>query len=675
MRKLLGGILTMVLSTTSVVGQRTIDLPEVVTYATRPMNDIGVQRTTLDSLSLKENVALSMADVLAYNSSLFVKNYGRATLSTVSFRGTSPSHTSVSWNGMEINSPMLGMTDFSMIPAFFIDGASLLHGTSSVNQNGGGLGGSVLLDTKRPDTEGWQMQYVQGIGSFKTFDEFLRVGYGKGKWHSLTRAVYSSSPNDFKYLNRDKKENIYDENHQIIGQYHPTERNRSGAYNDFHILQEVYYDASRNNNFGLKVWYTDSRRELPMLTVDYGDESEFENKQHERTVRAVGNWKHLGHKYRLNVDAGYSFSSLAYDYKRDIGNGEMAVMTRSRSKVHTIFGNMGADWYVNDRWLLTASLKAHQYLVKSTDNTPFTGVSGNQIYGYDKGRGHMSGAVSAKWRITPRLGVSAVLRQEVVGKELSPLIPALFADYMLVPRLNLVLKASGSRNCRYPSLNDLYFLPGGNPHLRPEKGWTYDAGAQITIGKSKVYTFTGSATWFDSYIDDWILWLPTTKGFFSPRNVRNVHSYGVELKADAAVELGKGWRLGIDGSFSWTPSVNCGEKYSEADQAIGRQLPYVPRTSASINGRLSWSNWTLHYKWLHYGRRYTQTSNQESITGYMTPYYMSSASIERLMEWRPLDLSIKLAVNNIFDEEYLSVMSRPMPGINFEIFFSITPKF
>ena len=80
----------------------------------------SVQRTRFDSIAMKENIALSMADVLTFNSSVFVKNYGRATLSTVAFRGTSPSHTQVTWNGMRINNPMLGMTDFSTIPSYFM---------------------------------------------------------------------------------------------------------------------------------------------------------------------------------------------------------------------------------------------------------------------------------------------------------------------------------------------------------------------------------------------------------------------------------------------------------------------------------------------------------------------------------------------------------------------------
>lgn len=141
------------------------------------------------------------------------------------------------------------------------------------------------------------------------------------------------------------------------------------------------------------------------------------------------------------------------------------------------------------------------------------------------------------------------------------------------------------------------------------------------------------------------------------------------------MSLGRGWMAGIDGSYSWTPSVNNGEPVSESDNSVGRQLPYVPRSSASCNFRLSWRDWTLHYKWLHYSRRFTQSSNEQSLTGSLPAYYMNNVSLERIFRWRPLDMSVKLAVNNLFNEEYLSVLSRPMPGINFELFLSFTPKF
>ena len=224
MKKLIIGIMLLL---PGVLGAQRLSkglhIPEVTIYGKRPMKDIGVQKTKMDSLILKENIALSMADVLTFNSSIFVKSYGRATLSTVAFRGTSPSHTQVTWNGMRINNPMLGMTDFSMIPSYFIDDASLLHGTSSVNETGGGLGGSVKLSTQPAEADGFGLQYIQGIGSFKTFDEFLRLTYGNNHWQSSTRIVYSSSPNDYTYRNHDKKEIVYDEKMNIIGQYYPKE--------------------------------------------------------------------------------------------------------------------------------------------------------------------------------------------------------------------------------------------------------------------------------------------------------------------------------------------------------------------------------------------------------------------------------------------------------------------
>ena len=140
-----------------------------------PLRETALGRTLIDSAALAESPALSLADVLAYNTSVFVKSYGRATLSTVSFRGTSPSHTRVSWNGMEISSPMLGSTDFSTIPSYLIDRASLLHGSSSLTESAGGLGGAVRLSTEPDRRRGWHAQYVQGVGSFSTFDEYLRV--------------------------------------------------------------------------------------------------------------------------------------------------------------------------------------------------------------------------------------------------------------------------------------------------------------------------------------------------------------------------------------------------------------------------------------------------------------------------------------------------------------------
>ena len=647
-------------------------IPEV-TVIGRPMKEIGIQQTRFDSTMLKENIANSMADILTFNSSIFVKNHGRATLSTVSFRGTSPSHTQVTWNGMKVNSPMLGMTDFSTIPAYFIDDASLLHGTSSVNESGGGLGGSVKLSTQPANSQGFGLQYIQGAGSFKTFDEFLRLTYGSKKWQVSTRAVYASSPNDYKYKNRDKKENIYDEDMNIIGQYHPIERNRSGAFKDFHILQEAYYNTLHGDRIGLSAWYTSSNRELAMLTTDYGEATDFDNRQREHTFRGVLNWDHVRSNWKMGAKGGYIYSWVAYDYKRDLGNGTMAHMTRSRSAINTFYGDVNAEYYIGNKWMFTGNVTAHQHFVKSKDKNIILQEGDKAIVGYEKGRIELSTALSVKYRPTNRFGVSVVAREELYGVEWTPVIPALFLDAVVSEKGNIVIKGSLSRNYRYPSLNDLYFLPGGNPNLKKENGWTYDAGVTFAFGNSK-YKVSGGATWFDSHINDWILWLPTTKGFFSPKNVKKVHSYGVELQASSDFVIARKWLFALNSTFSWTPSINQGDPISPADRSVGKQLPYVPEFSATFTGKITWNKWAFLYQWCHYSERYTMSSNDISLTGKLPKYYMSNISLEKVLNFKPLDLSLKGVVNNLFDEEYLSVLSRPMPGINFEIFIGITPK-
>ena len=653
--------------------ERNITIREVPIWGRRPMKEIGVERTTFDSVTLKENIALSIADVLTFNSPLFVKQYGRATLSTVSFRGTGPSHTQVTWNGMRINNPMLGMTDFSMIPSYFIDDASLLHGTSSVNEAGGALGGVVKLSTAPAAADGFGLQYIQGIGMYRTFDEFLRLTWGDEHWQVSTRAVYQSSRNDYKYRNRDKKENIYDEEMNIVGSYYPVERNKSGAFDDVHVLQEIYYNTGRGDRFGLNAWYINSNRELPLLTTDYADDTRFENRQREHTLRSVLSWDRLRRDWKVGAKAGYIHTWMAYDYRRDPGNGIMTSMTRSRSRIDTFYGQAAGEYTVGDEWLFTADIALHQHFVRSADKNIVLQQGDKAIVGYDQGRVEIDAAVSAKWRPAERLGLSAVLREQLYGTKWAT-VPALFADYLLSKRGNVVAKASVSRNFRFPTLNDLYFLPGGNPDLKNETGVQYEAGLSFAVGRDAIYTLSGSASWYDQRIDDWILWLPTTKGFFSPVNIKEVHAYGVEVRADLSVMLARGLKLDLDGTFSWSPSINVGEPMSPADQSVGKQLPYEPEFSGTATGRLAWRSWGLLWQFCYYSERYTMSSNDITLTGRLTPYVMNNLSLEKGFAFRRADLSLKATINNLFNEEYLSVLSRPMPRMNCEFFINVKPK-
>ncbi|MBR4757684.1 MAG: TonB-dependent receptor, partial [Bacteroidaceae bacterium] len=85
--------------------------------------------------------------------------------------------------------------------------------------------------------------------------------------------------------------------------------------------------------------------------------------------------------------------------------------------------------------------------------------------------------------------------------------------------------------------------------------------------------------------------------------------------------------------------------------------------------------WTLAYLWTYYSERFTTTSNEVAyITGRLKPYYMNNVSLEKQFQWKKVHASIKGVVNNLFDSEYVTVLSRPMAGRNFEVFVEIKPQ-
>ncbi len=632
----------------------TIEIDGVSVTGRRPLAAIGVQATRIDTLVTRDNITNSLADVLTQGSAIFIKTYGRATLSTASFRGTAPSHTQVTWNGMKLNSPMLGMVDFSLIPSYFIDEVTLFHGASSSGIAAGGIGGAITLENRAAAERGFQMGYTQGIGSFHTFDQLLRLCYGGGRWRGATRAFYATSRNDFPYTNYAK-----------IG--HPVQRNANGSFSDLHVQQELYYTTGRGDEFSLAAWWMLSDRGVPKLDTDYRPVNLSRANQHEQTFRAVAGWERTRADYKMHARAGYTLTDLRY---RSIG-AEGQTMINSVSLANTAFGTFGAQYYIGSKWLFTGEATLYGNFVESFNTA---NLDPEKPLGYDRARAELSVFASVRWRPTERLGFAANIREELYGGRFSPVIPTLFAEYTLSKKGNVVLKVSGSRHFRYPTLNDLYFQPGGNPSLRPESGFTYDGGVQFGI-KSRRWDIGGEVTGYDSYIDDWILWKPVS-GYWTPTNITLVHSYGVEAKGASRVDLGRRWWLGLNANYTLSKAINRDKPMGAGDRSTGKQLIYIPEHSASVAARLGWRGWVLSWKYVAYSRRYTASDNDTSSSiGSVDPYHMNDLSIEKAISLRWAGVNLKFAVNNLFGEEYRTVVGHPMAGRNYSFFVEITPKF
>lgn len=623
---------------------RTVEVEEIVVRSARSLRDIGIQKSLVSDAVLKENLSASMAEVLAQNSTVFIKSSGRATLATASLRGTAPSHTSVSWNGIELGSPMLGMTDFSLVPSYFVDDGEVYYGASSVNAAGGGLGGAIVLSTSPQNRQQRGIQYVQNLASFSTHDEFLRFDWGSGGWRFSTRILNSASENNFPYTNYDK-----------IG--HPVEYNANCGYHDLHLMQEVYWDKQPAGDFALKCWYTTSSRGVPRMTVDYGDDELTKAWQDEESLRAVAEWKRSFGGLRLSASAGYDFNTLHYIYKFSAGGGKVSTGVDSRGTTHRGFATTSAEWSIGNELMLAANLKGSLMSVGSRDVAPFVPT------GFDAERQEVSSFLSARWKPAEWLGVAASLREEWRDGVWSPLIPALFVDATLIPQIGLLVSGSVTRNYHAPTLNDLYYVPGGNPNLRSEQGVSYDVGVESNLERER-WSFGAKVTLYQSDITDWIMWTPTVKGFWTPENVASVRGRGLESRIKVGVKPAEEWRMELNALFAITSSTNADRESA----SFGKQLPYIPLYSASAGLLCVWRTWELNYKWRYYGERYT-TYTGTSFSGSAVPAYsLSDVSLSRDFTLKnKVRFRLRFEVNNLFDTYYQSVLSRPMPPRNYAV--------
>ena len=101
--------------------------------------------TTLDSLILERYNTSSLADLLSNQSAIHIKSYGNGNIATTSIRAGNASQTAVLWNGLNIQNPMLGQTDLSLVPTLLFQNIALEYGGGSALNGSGAMGGSIQL--------------------------------------------------------------------------------------------------------------------------------------------------------------------------------------------------------------------------------------------------------------------------------------------------------------------------------------------------------------------------------------------------------------------------------------------------------------------------------------------------------------------------------------------------
>lgn len=133
----------------------------------------------------------------------------------------------------------------------------------------------------------------------------------------------------------------------------------------------------------------------------------------------------------------------------------------------------------------------------------------------------------------------------------------------------VVVRVQGGRGVRVPDFGELYGDRGtqkGNPDLRPERGWSADAGARLggEVGALRGSVDLGA---FVTDTTDLVVWVQNAQRVLVPLNLTATRTAGIEAEARGA------WGpVDAAADVTWTRSEN----RSPDPATNGRQLPRVP---------------------------------------------------------------------------------------------------
>jgi iron complex outermembrane receptor protein len=283
--------------------------------------------------------------------------------------------------------------------------------------------------------------------------------------------------------------------------------------------------------------------------------------------------------------------------------------------------------------------------------------------GYKKQRFEFSAFFAVRKSYNDRLNLNLMARQERIDNSFAPIIPFLGFDFRIIKGKDLLLKGNIARNYHHPSLNDLYWQPGGYPDLLPEEGISGELGLEY----QKTYQghlLKSEITAYRSDINNWIIWIPSYKGFWEPRNIIKVLTQGIEFKVSLDGKINR-LKYKFAGNFAFTPSLNYGDPTVWGDLSYGKQLVYVPLQSNNVMVSLSYLGFFATYQFNHYGERYTTSSNDFTRRDWLYPYFMNDLIFGKDFHINNIHLSAEIKIYNLFNETYHSILYRPMPGRNY----------
>ncbi len=592
----------------------TLSIPEVLVAEE---NVVGLVRL-VEPLVVNENTILKKG--LAQSAHTYIKSYGAGGSATISYRGFNANQIAVLWNGFNINSSMLGLADLSLIhlpkgESFQLIGGEAQFDTPNV------IGGALVLGDRmgnwkpNPDLE---ISLSQSIASFKNYLSQADINWTK----ALKRNRFFQTKASFIY--QDVENNYPYSVRGIEGQI-------DHAENKLQSFQYGLQYGQTNHYFKADVWYSDAVREIPPIIL--AQDSSIQKDTNIRISTQYENKKLAGLKWQS------AYFNEYFDFNGSISRAHnihqrFFFMTQAATNFYLIpvikieYNKAITEFYDQwqDRFLSTAQLSFYQFF-----NVPFNLFGNIQLSMMD-------------------------------NQVLSPVghIGLSFAA------VNFRMDYTFNRNQRIPTLNDLYWVPGGNLDLETEKSWSHEFTIESKISK-RHWSLQHLFRWkyYHTKVSDWIEWTPSDQGFWMAQNIKKVKSVGFDFTYESAWEINPNWQLKSNWTWQYNRTTNL---ESNNNNLEGKVLIYRPLQQLATQWQLAFQSLYIGLGANYTSKRYITSNNDQ----YLEDYLLANASIAKAWGIKNLKINTTFSTNNIFNQSYEQLVWRPMPPRNYEFRIDFT---
>ncbi len=477
--------------------------------------------------------------------------------------------------------------------------------------------------------------------SFHTGRYAAKVQAGSDNFKSITRLYVEHSANDFPFFNTG-----------ILP--HQEDTLSHGSFRKSGWLQEFYFRTPSEITFALRGWLQNNHRNLPpLMSYEGTPRDEYQKDDQQRFQFEV---KKYSPRLNFHMNAGYSTSGM--DYSLAIA-GKGYQITDAESKEKNFYNKIRIDYLRSPELLCSIEGEATYQTVVTREHV--------KREGYGEERFESGLLLQMHYKPSDNTAVYLLSRAEYFDNQFIPFIPSAGGEWQMTQAHPVVLKFNLTRNYHKPALNDLYWLPGGNPELVPEEGITGELMVSSVL-KGKKFSVKQELSGYRSGIKNMIMWQPSENGawYWEAVNLDRVISRGLEYDFSASCNT-RGVLFSCSGNYALTRSFRRTSDRATR-HADGRQLIYIPVHAANLRMGAGRAGWTALLHLGYTGRRNTQTANEwSSFEKRLDPFLLANLSLQKRFTKNHFEWGVKAKVENLLNASYQQILWRPMPGRNYSI--------